>query len=116
MYQCPQGEYLKTNSTFYHKKNTRRRTYRFKRYTAGYKHCAQCPLKLECVGNRLKYRHGRSVKHPEYADAIKANAKSIEANKDYYRKRQAIVEPVCPAAPGILLAPSNARGASTTPF
>ena len=92
VYQCPQGAYLKTNGTFYHKKNTRRRTYRFKRYTAEYKHCAQCPFKLECVGNRLKHHHGRSIERSEYADYIEANAQRVKENKAYYRRRQAIVE------------------------
>ena len=53
-----------------------------------------------CVGNRLKHRHGRSVERSEYADYIEVNAQRVKENKAYCRKRQAIVEPVCPAAPG----------------
>ncbi len=92
MYRCPQNKFLTTNGTYYKKKNTGRKTYRFKRYVAEYKKCATCPFKQACVGNRLKHSHGRSIERSEYADYIEANAERIKENKAYYRRRQAIVE------------------------
>ena len=92
MYRCPQNQFLTTNGTYYNKKNTGRKTYRFKRYVAEYKKCATCSFKQACVGNRLKHRHGRSIERSEYADYIEANAKRVKENKAYYRRRQAIVE------------------------
>jgi len=80
-YICPQGNKLTTPGTWH-----KARTYRFKRYTT--KACMECPVKEECS----KAKYGKGVQRSEYQEYINRNKERIENNKDYYRKRQAIVE------------------------
>jgi len=80
-YICPQGNKLTTLGTWH-----KARTYRFKRYTT--KACMECPVKEECS----KAKYGKGVQRSEYQEYINRNKERIENNKDYYRKRQAIVE------------------------
>ena len=48
----------------------------------------ECPVKEECS----KAKYGKGVQRSEYQEYINRNKERIENNKDYYRKRQAIVE------------------------
>jgi len=80
-YTCPQGNQLTTPGTWHKAK-----TYKFKRYTT--KQCMQCPVKQECS----KAKYGKGVQRSEYQQYIEANKQRIENNKEYYRRRQAIVE------------------------
>lgn len=41
---------------------------------------------------KLKQRHGRAIERSEYEDYVVANAARVKANKEKYRRRQAIVE------------------------
>ncbi len=80
-YTCPQGNKLTTLGTWH-----QTRTFRFKRYTT--KACMRCPVKDECS----KAKYGKAIQRSEYQEYINRNKERIEQNKDYYRKRQAIVE------------------------
>ncbi len=80
-YICPQGNKLTTPGTWH-----KARTYRFKRYTT--RACMECPVKQECS----KAKYGKGIQRSEYQQYINRNKERIENNKDYYRKRQAIVE------------------------
>jgi hypothetical protein len=80
-YLCPQGNKLTTPGTWHKAK-----TYRFKRYTTHA--CIKCPVKHECS----KAKYGKGIQRSEYQDHINRNKERIEQNKEYYRKRQAIVE------------------------
>lgn len=80
-YICPQGKELHTTGTWHEAK-----TYKFKRYTT--KECMSCPVKDQCS----KAKYGKGIQRSEYQEYINNNRERIEANKDYYRKRQAIVE------------------------
>ncbi len=80
-YVCPQGNKLTTTGTWH-----LARTYQFKRYTT--KKCLECTVKQECS----KAKYGKGIQRSEYQEYINQNKKRIERNKDYYRKRQAIVE------------------------
>jgi hypothetical protein len=80
-YICPQGNKLTTPGTWHIAK-----TYRFKRYTT--RSCMECPVKQECS----KAKYGKGIQRSEYQQYINRNKERIENNKDYYRKRQAIVE------------------------
>jgi len=80
-YICPQGNKLTTPGTWHIAK-----TYRFKRYTT--RECRRCPVKTECS----KAKYGKGIQRSEYQQYINQNKEKIEQNKDYYRKRQAIVE------------------------
>ncbi len=80
-YVCPQGEKLTTPGTWH-----KTRTYYFKRYTT--RACKSCPVKDQCT----KAKYGKGIQRSEYQYYINQNKERIEQNKDYYRKRQAIVE------------------------
>ena len=80
-YVCPQGNKLTTPGTWHKAK-----TYKFKRYTT--KDCLTCPVKDQCS----KAKYGKAIQRSEYQQYINQNKERIENNKDYYRKRQAIVE------------------------
>lgn len=80
-YICPQGEELHTTGTWH-----KTRTYRFKRYIT--KVCLTCTVKDQCS----KAKYGKGIQRSEYQEYINQNKERIENNKDYYRKRQAIVE------------------------
>ena len=80
-YICPQGKKLTTTGTWH-----QTRTYRFKRYTT--KACMACPVKDQCS----KAKYGKGIQRSEYQEYINNNKERIKQNKDYYRRRQAIVE------------------------
>jgi len=80
-YLCPQGQTMTTTGKWHQAK-----TYRFKRYTT--KACKSCPVKSECS----KAKYGKAIQRSEYQEYINKNKERIEQNKDYYRRRQAIVE------------------------
>lgn len=80
-YICPKGEKLKTTGTWHIA-----RTYKFRRYTT--KQCLDCKVKNQCS----KAKYGKAIQRSEYQEYINRNKERIEQNKDYYRRRQAIVE------------------------
>ena len=80
-YVCPQGNKLTTPGTWH-----KARTYKFKRYTT--KDCLTCSVKEQCS----KAKYGKGIQRSEYQEYIHQNKERIQNNKDYYRKRQAIVE------------------------
>ena len=80
-YVCPQGNRLTTTGKLHKAK-----TYTFKRYTT--KACLTCPVKDQCS----KAKYGKAIQRSEYQELIDKNKERINNNKEYYRKRQAIVE------------------------
>lgn len=84
-YTCPANEKLVTNGNWYNKSRGKSST-RIKQYTT--KACAGCNLRAQCTNNK----GGRMLERSEHAELIQANKQRVEANKDLYRRRQAIVE------------------------
>ena len=82
-YICPQGYDLHTNGRFYTKG---RAGYRVKHYKT--KACKHCPVRQACTKNKM----GRLVERSEYQEYVDANRRRVEARRNYYRKRQEIVE------------------------
>ena len=80
-YVCPQGDKLTTLGTWHKAK-----TYKFKRYTT--RDCLTCSVKNLCS----KAKYGKGIQRSEYQEFVSQNKEKIKNNKDYYRKRQAIVE------------------------
>ena len=80
-YICPQGNTMTTTGKWHLAP-----TYRFKRYTT--KACKTCPVKSQCS----KAKYGKAIQRSEYMELVNRNKKRIEKNKDYYHRRQAIVE------------------------
>jgi len=81
-YICPQGEHLHTNGTWYNSKSAP-----FKQYKTPA--CKSCPVRERCT---TSVRNGKIVQRNKYVKYIEANKQRIEANPNYYRRRQAIVE------------------------
>lgn len=84
-YTCPANEELKTNGNSY-KKDRGKSTTLIKHYKTTT--CTNCQLKEQCTRNPK----GRVIERPENAKLIEQNYQRIEANKDIYKRRQAIVE------------------------
>jgi transposase len=93
-YQCPAGKELKTNGNWYKKNSTDyRKVYRVKVYKLPFEVCNSCPQKLDCAGAaNLKNSKGRPIERSEYEDILEANRERVRLNKEFYRKRQQIVE------------------------
>lgn len=81
-YTCPQGAELKTNGTWYEKKNLR-----FKQYKT--KACRNCSVKRLCTTAR---EHGRMIQRSEFASYIQQNKDNIQRKQRVYKNRKAIVE------------------------
>lgn len=93
-YQCPAGKELKTNGNWYKKNSTNyRKVYRVKVYKLPFEICNNCSHRLDCAGAaNLKNSKGRPIERSEYEDVIEANRERVRLNKEFYRKRQQIVE------------------------
>ncbi len=81
-YQCPQGNFLYTNGTWYNKGYD----HKVKQYKT--KACKHCPARDHCT----KAKNGRIIERSEFAEAILRNKLAIEQNKELYKRRQEIVE------------------------
>ena len=84
-YTCPANETLVTNGNWYNKSRGKS-VNKIKQYTT--KACAGCSMRAQCTNNK----GGRMIERSEHADLIQANKQRVDANKDLYRRRQAIVE------------------------
>ena len=82
-YQCPAGQTMKTNGNYYRKGNV---SYRIKQYKT--KSCKTCSLREQCTTSS----NGRVVERSEYQEYITRNNERVNANPDYYRQRQQIIE------------------------
>jgi transposase len=93
-YLCPNKQTLTTNNVEYTKKNPKGDVqYTFKRYDIATQTCQTCPLKAQCIANNeSKYRHKKHIDRNQFDDAIERNRRLVDAHKDLYRKRQAMVE------------------------
>lgn len=84
-YTCPAGELLTTNGNWYNK-DRGKSVSKVKHYKSSA--CLFCSFFERCTKNKK----GRLIERSEHADLIDANKKRMDANKQLYRKRQAIVE------------------------
>jgi transposase len=84
-YTCPQQQTLATNGNWY-QKSKQRYIYFIKQYKTNA--CKDCPALALCTKNKK----GRMVERSEYQPYIEQNKKNIEANKETYKRRQAIAE------------------------
>ncbi len=84
-YTCPQHQTLTTNGKWYHKDRSASVT-QVKHYKTDA--CLTCPMMDKCTKNQK----GRLIERSEYTEFIEQNKANIQANKDTYKKRQAIVE------------------------
>ena len=85
-YTCPQGKTLATTGTW-HKKTRERDSHLFKKYRTP--DCRTCPARDLCTGRK---DGGREIERSEYADAVEANLKLLEQNRELYKRRQMMNE------------------------
>jgi radical SAM protein with 4Fe4S-binding SPASM domain len=85
-YTCPQGSTLTSTGTW-HKKTRERDHHLFKKYRTP--DCKTCPVKHLCTGRK---DGGREIERSEYAEAVEANLKNLQGNKELYKRRQMIIE------------------------
>jgi transposase len=81
-YQCPQGNSLFTNGSWYNKGYD----HKVKQYKT--KACKNCPSRVLCT----KARNGRIIERSEHAEAVRRNKDAIDGNRELYKRRQEIVE------------------------
>jgi len=59
-YICPEGQRLRTNKVWYHKKGSvYRKAIKFHRYKLPFKVCNSCPVKLKCAGPSMLNRSNK---------------------------------------------------------
>jgi transposase len=80
-YTCPAGDILNTNGSEYKKGS-----YTVKHYKT--KACKTCGLKDQCTKNK----NGRLIERSTHQEVVDNNRKRVEANPEYYRQRQQIIE------------------------
>ena len=81
-YQCPQGNVLYTNGSWYDKGGDHK-VRQFKT-----KACKDCTARDHCT----KAKGGRVIERSEFTEAVQRNKSAIVNNRELYKKRQEIVE------------------------
>ena len=87
-YTCPQGHALTTTGTWHRKRSSGGRKHYFLMQQFKTRACKTCHAKALCTKNP----RGRLIERTEFTPYIEQNRRNIEASKDLYRRRQAIVE------------------------
>jgi transposase len=82
LYICPNGENLYSNGNWYKSRNALFRQFKTPA-------CKSCPVRSDCTKAR---QNGKIIQRSEFQQYINNNKERIEQNKNYYRRRQAIVE------------------------
>jgi hypothetical protein len=87
-YRCPANEIMRSNGKYYERSSKKKgeAPVRFKQYKT--KACKNCPLRESCTTSR----NGRIIQRNEYQSCVDRNNRRVEANPDYYRQRQQIIE------------------------
>jgi hypothetical protein len=85
-YNCPQGQVLRTNGSWYKQLSSSGSISWFKQYKT--KACRKCPARSQCT----KSQKERLIQRSEYADYYERNRKNTLEKEKLYKRRQAIVE------------------------
>jgi transposase len=84
-FTCPAHQILTSNGNWY-KKDRGKSINMMKQYKTS--HCKDCQFRTQCTTNPK----GRIIERSEFADYIDLNRLNVEQEKEFYRRRQAIVE------------------------
>lgn len=85
VFTCPAHQILTSNGNWY-KKDRGKSINMVKQYKTS--QCKECPFRTQCTTNPK----GRIIERSEFADYIDLNRLNVEQEKEFYRRRQAIVE------------------------
>ncbi len=83
-YTCPAGEPLK------HHKNQNKNGKIMKGYDSNAKHCASCPMREQCLSEKMPYRQIYRWEHEEVVDEHKE--RMVSKGKEQMQKRAALAE------------------------
>ena len=86
IYTCPQGNEMHSTGTWYTKKYRKNSSVQVKHYKTTA--CKTCPVRNECTTNP----NGRVMDRSENAEAIEANNKRLNHQKELYQVRQQLCE------------------------
>jgi transposase len=94
VYICPDHKILKTKGTLHVKKGRHGHIEpSYKLYRSSFSVCSICQYKDQCLSAaNISQRHGRTIERGEYEESVIANRARILAQRDKYKRRQAIVE------------------------
>jgi transposase len=94
VYICPDNKILKTKGTLHVKKGRHGHIEpSYKLYRSSFSVCSICQYKDQCLSAaNISQRHGRTLERGEYEESVIANRARILAQRDKYKRRQAIVE------------------------
>ena len=87
-YRCPNNSVLRSNGQTYQRRGQNRKGtwVKFKHYKT--KGCMDCPIKDQCTASRT----GRIIQRSIHQGAIERNKARVNADPEYYRNRQQIIE------------------------
>ena len=87
-YRCPANEIMRSNGNWYERRSSKRNKHpiKFKQYKTD--KCPSCPLKDQCTSSP----RGRMIQRTEHQGAIDRNNLRVNADPEYYRNRQQIIE------------------------
>ena len=85
-YECPQGQILRTNGSWYKERTSSGNIIFFKQYKT--KACKHCPLRSQCT----RSKKGRLIQRSEYAEYYEKNRINTIDKEHLYKRRQEIVE------------------------
>ncbi|MEM7375708.1 MAG: IS1182 family transposase [Bacteroidota bacterium] len=93
-YICPNGQALSSSGTW-RVKNAKElvKPYRVKTYKLPSQICMECPLKTQCLTEKMiQNKKAKLIERAEYETALENNQRRVKQNRDYYKQRQAMVE------------------------
>lgn len=87
-YRCPADQIMRSNGTVYQRQSGKKGEppVKFKHYKT--QACKTCPIREHCTSSR----NGRVIQRNEHQSSVDRNNRRVQANPDYYRQRQQIIE------------------------
>lgn len=93
VYLCPNNKKLQTNGKWYTRKSKGRKSKRFQEYIMRNNGCVGCPFRAKCqTAKSIEINKQKNIKRYEHEEYKIESDKRAKANKEYYKKRKAIVE------------------------
>lgn len=93
VYLCPNNKELQTNGKWYIRKNKGRKPKRFQEYIMRNNGCVDCPFRAKCQTSKsIEINKQKNIKRYEHEEYKIESDNRVKANKEYYKKRKAIVE------------------------
>lgn len=93
VYTCPEGKQLTKQARYQKKDKKGNHSTLLDRYTIKFSNCENCQFLEQCVSKANRKRNrGRYIDRYLTDGAVVKNKKTVQTNKELYKRRQAIVE------------------------